>query len=92
MKQIDEMHEDFEPLARAAATRYRALFDQMTAHEGLPVAAVLAGAHAEITTAMAVFFGGDVAAERMASAAHLVSDIPAAPGAALVMCKPIGTA
>jgi len=92
MKQIDETHDDFEPLARAVASRYRALFDQMTAHEGLPVAAVLAGAHAEIATAMAVFYGGDVAVERMASVAHLVADIPAAPGAALVMCQPAGTA
>ncbi|WP_457646423.1 hypothetical protein [Profundibacter sp.] len=92
MNEIDETDKAFLPLAQAAAARWRALFDQMTAQEGLPVAAVLAGAHAEIATAMAVFYGGDVAAERMASIAQIVADIPAMPVGKLAICEPAGSA
>jgi len=92
MNEIDETDEAFAALAQAAAARYRALFDQMTAQEGLPVAAVIAGAHAEIATAMAVFYGGDVAAARMASIAEIVSHIPAVPFGKLATCKAAGTA
>ncbi len=89
---MNETDEAFLPLAQAAAARWRALFDQMTAQEGLPVAAVIAGAHAEIATALAVFYGGDVAAERMASIARIIADIPAMPVGKLATCEPAGTA
>ncbi len=92
MNEIEETDEAFLPLAQAAAARWRALFDQMTAQEGLPVAAVIAGAHAEIATAMAVFYGGGVAAARMASIARLVADISTMSADQLAVCIPVGTA
>ena len=88
---MNETDEAYLPLAQAAAARWRALFDQMTAQEGLPVAAVIAGAHAEIATAMKVFYGGDVATERMASIARIVADIPSMPVGKLATCEPAGT-
>lgn len=44
--------------------------------EGLPLAAALAAAHAEIITAIASVYGGDMAAHCARAAADRVEDLP----------------
>ena len=92
MSEIDETSEAYLAFAQAAAARWRALFNQMTEQEGFPAHAVIAGAHAEIAMALVVCYGGNVAAERMASVARIVADIPTMSADQLATCIPAGTA
>ena len=59
---------------------------------GMPWDSIIAGAHAEVVSAMTLTFGGQMAAHCCTSAAERVCTLPSAADHALASAKPAGSA
>ncbi len=59
---------------------------------GMPWDSIIAGAHAEVVSAMTLTFGGQMAAHCCTSAAERVCTLPSAADHALASARPAGSA
>ncbi len=75
-----------------AAQVIRETLLMLTEHDGLSPEQAIAGAHAEIITAMVMGYGGKVTADRCIGVAMRVADIPSELEARLLMSRPAGHA
>lgn len=78
--------------AAYAAQMIREALMMLTEHDGLTWEEAIAGAHAEVVTAMVMGYGGQTAAERCASAALRVAHLPSAHEALGLLDGPVGHA
>lgn len=78
--------------AAYAAQMIREALMMLTEHDGLTWDEALAGAHAEVVTAMVLGYGGQTAAERCASAALRVAHLPSADEGRGLLGRPAGHA
>jgi len=78
--------------AEGVADEVRKLLVGLIEHHGFATSAVLAGAHGEIVTMMAVELGGKVAAEAFERAAERVRDMPSRADWALAVAPTAGRA
>ncbi len=78
--------------AAYAAQMIRETLLVLTERDGLSLEEALAGAHAEVITAIVMGYGGKVAAERCVATAMRVADLPSEQDARLLMSSPAGHA
>lgn len=68
------------------------LLSRLNREAGIPLPVLLAAAHGEIVTRLALAVGGEMAAERCSNAADHVRDIPSLSSLALAFAPPKGSA
>ena len=78
--------------AAYAAEQIRDALLLLIEHDGLETNEALAGAHAEIVSAMVMTYGGQTAAERCANAALRIAHLPSAHDANRLLGRPAGHA
>jgi len=86
-----ERNETKEAVAEKAAACIRECMALMR-ESGMPWDSIIAGAHAEVISAMTLAFGGRMAAHCCTSAAERVCTLPSAADHALTSARPAGSA
>ena len=86
-----ERIETKEAVAEKAAACIRECMALMR-ESGMPWDSIIAGAHAEVISAMTLAFGGQMAAHCCTSAAERVCTLPSAADHALTSARPAGSA
>jgi hypothetical protein len=89
---LDERTDTRPEAAAMAADLVRELIRQLQDEGGMPTDAVLAGAHAEIVTAITARYGGPAAAMWCARAAEKVRHMPSEAAFLLARATPSGSA